>query len=457
MLAMNRRSFMVGCSAAIASMSSAQLGQIAFGNAEQEPNQDIMLVIFLRGGIDGLSVVPVIDGPDREHYESARESIAIPTTGDNAALPLTDMFGLHPAAAPLLELYQDKNLAVVHAAGLNNDTRSHFDAMKMIELGTPGLKSTTSGWLTRHILTSSQASDNVVMPAVAIGNLQPTAFAGSRRAVGISSPKDFGFGGHWLYQDFQRSALRKMYGGDSWIHAAGLQTLDAIDTLELSNPGNYEPANGAEYPNGSLGNNLKSVAQMIKMQLGMTTATVDYGGWDTHEYQGNNATGYFASRIGTLAQAINAFYTDLSSSPTGANSGQRVTTIVMSEFGRSLKQNGSGGTDHGHGNIMLVIGDKVNGGNVYGEWPGLDTEQLYDNRDLAITTDYRQVLSEILIKRFANPSLGDIFPGYSDYQPLDFVEGTSLTPNYDAQLASPVPDRTNDSSGSGVYLPMIAN
>lgn len=456
MATLARRNFMVGCSAAIAAMATSRLSHIAFGSPENEPSQNILLVIFLRGGIDGLSVIPIVDGPDRAHYEANREDIAIPTTGDGAALPLNESFGLHPAASPLLELYQDEMLSIVVGTGLENDTRSHFDAMKMMELGTPGVKNTHTGWLTRHLLTAGSLAEPGDLPAIAVGNLQPTAFAGSSNAVGLSSPKDFGFGGYWRYENFQRSALRKMYGGDSWIHAAGSQTLDAIDRLELADPGTYEPSNGAAYPSGSFGSNLQAVAQMIKMQLGVSTATVDFGGWDTHEYQGDDGGGYFASRIEEVARGLNAFYTDLSSNPHGSSAGQRVTTVVMSEFGRSLKQNGSRGTDHGHGNMMLILGHHVNGG-IHGTWPGLALEQLYDNRDLRITTDYRQVLSEIINKRFANPHLGTVFPGLTEYQPLNLVAGTSVTPNFENLMTTPSDSRTQeDSGGDSLYLPLIS-
>lgn len=456
----NRRNFIVGCSSAIAAMAGSSLSQVAFGNPDQVDNQDTLLVIFLRGGIDGLSAIPVIDGPDRAYYETSREDIAIPTSGDNAAIPLNDNFGLHPAAAPLLELYQDRKLAIIQAVGLRYNTRSHFDAMKMIELGSPGLKGGHTGWLTRHLRTMSTLADDTILPALAVGNLQPTAFAGSDKAVGISSPSDFGFRGHWRYEDLQRSALRKMYAGASWMHAAGRQTLDALDTIELGNPGSYEPANGATYPSGSFGENLKSVAQMIKMSLGLTVATVDYGGWDTHEYQGDDGGGYFASRLETVALGLNALYTDLNQSPTGSNGGQHVTTLVMSEFGRSLKQNGSRGTDHGHGSFMMLLGEHVNGGQIYGEWPGLHTDQLYDRRDLAITTDYRQVLSEVLIKRFSNPKLGTIFPGYTDHESLNTVQGAELTPDYepdDATPGTPPHEPGNRSQDPSIFLPMIAS
>ncbi|MEM7536137.1 MAG: DUF1501 domain-containing protein [Chloroflexota bacterium] len=428
---MSRRGFMMGCSAAIAAMAGGRLTFTAFGSPEDEPNQEIVVVVFLRGGADGLSIVPPIDGDDRGYYEGLRERLAIPTTGDNAALPLTDLFGLHPAAGGLHELYQGNHLAFVHASGLDSDTRSHFDAMAYMELGTPDSKSSTSGWLTRHMATMGLPAD-AVLPAISVGNLRPTSLNGSTQAVGMSSPRNFSFNGHWAYDEWERHALREMYTGNTWLHDSGLETLNTIDTIELAAPENYEPEGGAEYPGGSFGNNLQSIAQMIKMQLGLRVATMDLGGWDTHDGQGNGGGGYFSNQMGQLSNGLNALYTDLAAGATDYT--QRVTIVVMSEFGRSFKENANGGTDHGHGNVMMVLGGQVNGGQVYTDWPGLATENLYDFRDLDITIDYRQVLSEILIRRFGNANIGTVFPGYQNYTPLGIMKGTDLTPNYEELL-----------------------
>lgn len=436
-----RRGFMIGCSAAIAAMAGGRLSYVAFGAPDDEPNQDILVVVFLRGGMDGLSVVAPIAGADRGYYEASREDIALPLTGDNAAINLNGQLGLHGAAAPLHDLYQSGHLAIVHAAGLTSDTRSHFDAMQYMELGTPGSKSITSGWLTRHLQSSPSLPETIIMPALATGNLAPTSLQGSREAIGMTSPGDFELGGHWQYRDWQRQAMREMYNGTSWLHDAGLQTLDALDVMELADPGDYTPENGADYPGGGLGRNLQTVAQMIKMQLGLRVATVDFGGWDTHENQGDDGRGYFADHLGELSRALNAFYTDLSNT-NGTDHTQRVTVVVMSEFGRTFKQNASRGTDHGHGNLMFVMGGQVNGGQILGAWPGLHVDQLYDRRDLEITTDYRQVLSEILIRRTNNPNLGFVFPGYADYAPLGIVKGVDLAPNYGDEPTVPTPQAT---------------
>jgi uncharacterized protein (DUF1501 family) len=426
-----RRGFMIGCSAAIASMTGG-LSFTAFGSAEDEPNQDILVVVFLRGGMDGLNVVPPIAGDDRGYYQEKRPQIQIPVA---SLLGLDDHFGLHPAAAALHALYQDQRLAVVHAAGLTSDTRSHFDAMQYMELGTPDSKSSTSGWLTRHLQTAGNIPSEIIMPAMSTGSLSAMSLAGSREAIGMRSPSDFSIGGDWYYGDWQRQALREMYSGSSWLHQSGIQTLNSLDIIERSNPGNYTPANGAVYPNNSFGRDLQSVAQMIKMQLGLRIVTVDLGGWDTHEYQGDNGTGYFADQVGHLSNGLAALYTDLTNH-NGTDYTKRMTIVVMSEFGRSFGQNASRGTDHGHGNVMLVLGGTVNGGKVYGQWPGLATEQLYNRRDLQITTDYRQVLSEILIRRLGNPSLGSIFPNYDGYTPMGILQGADLAPIYTPVIPS---------------------
>lgn len=462
MLKPTRRGFMVGCSAAIAAMAGG-IRFTAFGSSEADPDHDVLIVVFLRGGMDGLNVVMPIDGADRGFYEAQRPDIAIPRSGGSQAIKLDSQFGLHPSAAPLHELYQAKKLAIVHAAGLTSDTRSHFDAMQYMELGTPGSKSATNGWLARHLQSAGALPANVTLPVAAIGNLAPMSLTGSHEAIGLNSPKDFSFNGYWRYENWQRQTLRQIYGDvGGWLGLAAIQTLNAVDVIELAAPTDYAPGNGATYPDGDFGRNLQSLAQVIKMQLGLRVATVDLGGWDTHEYQGDGGQGYFAEHVGELASGLNAFFTDLSND-NGHDYTQRTTVVVMSEFGRSFAQNASRGTDHGHGNAMFVLGGQVNGGKIYGQWPGLAASQLYDNRDLQITTDYRRVLSEVLIRRHGNPNLGIIFPGYRGYDPLGIVAGADLAPNYGDTPTpavtpdTPTPNATIPSSDGAerVYLPVI--
>ena len=456
-----RRDFMVGCSAAIAAMAGSKLNYVAFGSQAAEPNQEILVVVFMRGGCDGLNFITPLGGVDRAFYDAERQSLATPTAelsafdlgtlaafsgGANEAPGSAVQLALHPNAAPLYDLYQANKLAIVHAAGLDYDNRSHFDMMEYIERGTPGQRTTASGWLTRHLESSPSLPDQIIAPALAIGNLQPSSLLASRETIGTNSLTDLQLNtGNYNWRNAQRVALRGMYNSGTWLHEAGSRTLNAVDIIEAQDVSNYIPANGATYPGSGFGNNLKSIAQMIKLQLGMRIATVDLGGWDTHEYQGNGSGGYFGGKIGELALGLSAFYADLNGAGS-ENYAERMTVAVMTEFGRKLIRNESGGTDHGHGGVMLVLGGKVNGGKLYGSWPGLDNgqEQLYSGRDLRITTDYRQVLSEILIRRLANPNLGYVFPGYSGYNPLDIVQGTDLPPN------------TGGGGANTVYLPLVA-
>ncbi len=455
-ISVTRREFLVGCSAAIAAMAGGRIGMAAFNDPTMTANEEVLVVVFLRGGMDGLNLVPPIDGPDRAFYQTARPNLAVPITGAAAARVLgplgTVQLGLNVLAAPLHELFQEGKLAIIHAAGLKHETRSHFDAMEFIELGTPGAKTIGSGWLARHLQSAPGLPATILAPAMMAGNANPTALLASTETLAISSPDSFGFSGYWRYVDNQRAILRRMYDGDSYLHQAGMQTLNSIDLIESSLPRNddgryqYTPANGATYPDSSFSRNMQTIAQMIKLNLGLRVATVDLGGWDTHENQGNGdatTTGApFPSRIDELARSLQAFYTDLNGAGS-ANYMGRVTVVIMSEFGRRLKENGNRGTDHGHGNVMMVLGGAVNGG-LYGTWPGLDKEQgqLFQDEDLAITTDYRQVLSEILIRRMGNPNLAQVFPGYTGYVPLNVVQGEDLPPV--------VPELDNR-----VYLPTV--
>jgi uncharacterized protein (DUF1501 family) len=426
----SRRQFLVGCSTAIAAMAGARLTKIAFADPAQAElfNQDILIVIFLRGGWDALNVVPPIAGPDRSYYQSARVELQVPASGVGAALNLNGQLGLHPSMAPLHSLYQAGKLAIVHAAGMTSDTRSHFDAMQYMELGTPDSKTIGSGWLTRHLESAPNLPGTILLPAVSTGDSQAMSLLGSNEAVAMNNPADFSFNGHWDYEDLQRLTLRQLYSGDTWLYQAGSQTLDAIDLIESANPGTYTPANGAVYPDGSFGSHLKSLAQLIKMEVGLRVATIDLGGWDTHENQGDGSGGYLASLLEDLAQGMAALYTDLDGAG-GGNYTSRMTAVVMSEFGRRLRENASHGTDHGHGSAMFVLGGNVNGGQVYGSWPGLGENQLYDRADLAVTTDYRRVLSEILIGRLQNPNIDYIFPDYTGYQPLNIVRANPILDN----------------------------
>lgn len=397
-----RRQFLQGCSVAIAEMVGARLTNLAF--AKQDNPYDTLVVVFLRGGWDALNVVTPISGDDRGIYEKARPDIRI-----NDLLPLSDQFGLHPAMSPLYDLYQQGKAGVVHAVGLDVNTRSHFDAQEYIELGTPGTKSVASGWITRHLQTTGISS---ILPTISTAGL-PTSLLNFVPTVSLSTPDEFSLWDNGL-RDSHINALKQLYKGESIVHRAGARTLDALDIVSPLSGGGYEPSNGAYYNDDEFGRQLKTVAQMIKLEAGLRVATVDFGGWDTHEYQNDGNGGYMGDLLNSLASGLANFYLDLDSGYT-----DKLSVVVVSEFGRRLVQNDSYGTDHGHGNVMFTFGGNINGGQVYGAWPGLGNDQLYDHADLAVTTDYRQILSELLSKRLGNNNVEAVFPGFSGaYNPL---------------------------------------
>jgi uncharacterized protein (DUF1501 family) len=393
---LTRRKFLQGCSSAIAAMAGARLTNLSF--SQQGNSNDTLVVVFLRGGWDALNVVPPMDGDDRGYYETARPNIKI-----SDLLSLNDQFGMHPALAPLHDLYQQGRMAVVHAVGLNYDTRSHFDAQEFIELGTPGQKSTTSGWITRHLQSTGVSS---ILPALSTSGA-PSSLLNFTPTVNLNDPADFSQWENGLAES-QQKALRQMYSGETLLHRAGLRTLDSLGIVSPLVDQEYQPSNGASYNDDELSLQLKTVARMIKLDTGLRVATVDYGGWDTHEYETDGNGGYIAELLGNLASGLSNFYLDLDS-----GYADRLSVVVISEFGRRLVQNEAYGTDHGHGSVMFALGGGVNGGQVYGTWPGLHNDQLYDHADLAITTDYRQVLSEMLTHRMESNNIGSVFPGFA--------------------------------------------
>jgi uncharacterized protein (DUF1501 family) len=426
---LSRRGFMVGCSAAIAALAGSRITNLAFASPDAPSASDeIVVVVFLRGGADGINIVPPIGGNsnDRAHYESElRQKLRIPASGANSALPLGDLgnpetgktttFGFNPALAPLHGLYQSGYLAVVHATGLTSNNRSHFDSMQYMETGTPDVKTTGSGWLTRHLNTLNMGV--VQFPALSAGSGLSMSLSGRQDAIALTSPGSLNLYTWGDYANLQKQALRDMYTLDSaqqtWIHAAGDNALNALDIVGT---GSYSPTPGVSYPQyNGFSESLKTVAQMIKMEVGLRAATLDLGGWDTHENQQyewdkNGIGGYFYDQLNLMARGLLAFFQDLGQYT------KRTTIVVMSEFGRTLKENANRGTDHGHGNVMFVMGGGINGGKIYGAWPGLAGDQLFDGRDLRITTDYRHVLSELLVTRLGNTSanLPTIFPnGYT--------------------------------------------
>jgi uncharacterized protein (DUF1501 family) len=374
------------------------------------PGGDLLVVVFLRGGADALSFVPPLGGPDRDIYERERPVLKIPA---DRLLKLDERFGMHPAGKPFHDLFVAGKLAVVHAAGLVADTRSHFDAQLLMELGTPRSKTTPAGWLARHL--RGQGGGKRTFEAVAIGGLAPASLQGFDKAVAINSLGGFGLAGNPRLRPDEEEALGALYAdaNGGWLGGYGREAIGALKALE-SVP---IPEAGPGYPKGEIGNRLRTLAQLLKLDLGTRAATVDMGGWDTHKFQGKGIEGHFGQQVSQLTQAVAAFRAELQAF------GHEPTIVVQSEFGRRVKENANQGTDHGHGGVMFVLGERVAGGKVHGEWPGLKTNALYERADLAVANDYRRVLAEVLGRGFGDRKTGSIFPGYTGYRPLGVMKG----------------------------------
>jgi uncharacterized protein (DUF1501 family) len=354
--------------------------------------------VFQRGGMDGLNVV--IPFKDRAYY-ALRPSIAVaePASGEARALDLDGFYALHPALAPLKNIYDKGQLAIVHAAGSPDNSRSHFDSQDYMELGTPGIKSTPDGWLNRCLNDKPAAADSPFR-GVAVGPQTPRMLAGAVPTLSISSIEEFR-----LRNATIAPALEKLYANstDPLFRRGGNSLFDAMAKLRAVE--SRIPPSTASYPIGKFSVGLKQIARLIKADVGLEIAFVEIEGWDTHVAEGG-ATGQLANRLKEFGDGLAAFYQDL---------GDRMEDIVLvtiSEFGRTARENGNRGTDHGHANVMFVLGGQVRGGKVYGRWPGLAPEVLYEGRDLDLTTDYRTVCGEVLVHHLAQRELGRIFPGF---------------------------------------------
>ncbi len=399
---MNRRFFLRDAAIAAAGMGMVPsfLARAAMQNPSR-PKNKVLITIFQRGAADGLNMVIPFGEPT---YAPGRPSLAIAAPRGPAseqgksgsAVDLDGFFGMHPLMAPLKPIFDQKHFAIIHAAGSPDNTRSHFDAQDFLESGTPGVKSTGDGWLNRH-LVSKPVPNETLFRAIALGPALPRLLRGPARALALSSIEEFQLAA-------AEQSFRDMYpsGTHDLIYGTGHDTLAAVDALRKVNPLQYQPRAGVEYPDSVLGRSLRQIAQFIKADVGVEVAFADNDGWDTHA----NQKGQFDDMLQNLVQSIAALYADL---------GDRMEDVVIltfSEFGRTPAENGNRGTDHGHATAMLLLGGPVQGGKVYGKWPGLAKEQLYEGRDLAVTTDFRMVFGEVLHNHLGNQKLDSVFPGY---------------------------------------------
>jgi uncharacterized protein (DUF1501 family) len=375
-------------------------------------NKKILVTVFQRGAADGLNVVaPFGEKP----YYSLRPSIAIPQPSAADARSLIDLdgfFGLHPSLRSLKPLYDQKHLAVVHAVGSPDSTRSHFDAQDFMETGTPGVKSTRDGWLNRH-LQSKKDPNETAFRAVAMAANLPRTLRGLSPALALNRLNDFELktGGQ---SASVKASFESMYeqSVDSVLGGTGSDAFEAIRFLKTANPAQYQPASGVQYPRSPFGNSLRQVAQMVKAKVGLEVAFVESNGWDHHVAEGG-VQGQLATRLSDLAQGLSAFCTDLEDRM------DDIVVLTMSEFGRTARENGNRGTDHGHATSLFILGGPVRGGKVYGQWPGLQPDQLFEGRDLALTTDFRCVFGEVILKHLGNPNLKTVFPN-CDLKPDQF-------------------------------------
>jgi uncharacterized protein (DUF1501 family) len=378
----------------------------------------VLIVLFQRGAADALNVV--VPHGERAYY-SMRPSIAIPrpVSGTaNTAIDLDGFFGLHPSLSPFKKLWDDGILAPVHAVGSPSNSRSHFDAQDYMESGTPDNKGTRDGWLNRYLAVkgtcdecklhdASGAAKSSPFQAVAMTPQTPRILEGNSPTVAMNSIDEFTIRTNGTQADRIEALYRT--GSADVVHAAGGEMFEAMKILKAANPQQYIPENSADYPRSPFGQHLKQIAQLIKSDVGLEIAFADVGGWDTHVNQGG-ATGQLAQRLDDFSKSIAALVQDL------GNRMADVTVLTMSEFGRTARQNGNGGTDHGHATSMFVIGGDVKGKKVHGKWPGLEPEQLNEGRDLALTTDFRSVFSEVAFKHLGAAKMDAVFPGFNGDQ-----------------------------------------
>jgi uncharacterized protein (DUF1501 family) len=382
--------------------------RLAFSPKSAGPAGDLLVVVFLRGAADMLNMV-VPHG--EEAYYRLRPSLGVPRPDDSGvskgkrALDLDGFFGLHPAMESLLPVWQAGELAIVHACGAPDESRSHFKAMELMERGAEDERGPASGWLGRH-LASLENGNTSPLRAVGLGELAPRSLYGPVPVATLRSISDYHLQGSPQQLKLFQASLEAMYNGSNGDAASSRETLALLQKLQNMEAQGYLPRQEAAYPESEFGMGLKQVAALAKADLGLEAAALDLGGWDTHFAQGS-VEGLMPRLMQDLAQGLSAFYSDMT------DHRDRLSIVVMTEFGRRAYDNASLGTDHGHGALMMLLGGGVHGGKVHGHWPGMERDQLFGPGDLAVTTDYRDVLGEVCLKRLNNPNLAAVFPGYS--------------------------------------------
>jgi uncharacterized protein (DUF1501 family) len=378
--------------------------------AAGNPRRRVLITIFQRGAVDGLNMV--VPFGERDYY-TARPTIAIarPGSGADTAVDLDGFFGFHPRLAPLKALFDARQLAVVHACGSPDGTRSHFDAQDYMETATPGVKGTPDGWLNRY-LHAREHQAKTPFRAVALAPQLPRSLQGLAPALAIGQIDRFGIRAGQS-GDMVQASFESEYAAaaDRVLHSTGREAFEAIRMMKEADPSRHTPANGAEYPRSPYGEALRQIAQLVKADVGLEIAFAETGNWDHHVNEGA-AVGQLAARLDDFGRGIAALVRDLGERM------QDVVILTMSEFGRAVAENGNRGTDHGHGNAMMVIGGGVRGGKVYGRWPGLAREQRYDGRDLGVTTDFRAVFNEVVRGHLALSDTRPVFPGFTPPAPL---------------------------------------
>uniref|UniRef100_Q01XH5 Twin-arginine translocation pathway signal n=1 Tax=Solibacter usitatus (strain Ellin6076) TaxID=234267 RepID=Q01XH5_SOLUE len=407
---LTRRYFLRGSAMAMAGAGAVPfwLGRAA---ATTQARRKILVAIFQRGAADGLNMV--VPFAEKRYYE-LRPTIGIPApkggNGGAAAIDLDGRFGLNPALQPLKALWDKNMLAIVEATGSPDPTRSHFDAQDYMESGTPGLKG--DGWLNRAL--PAAGAETSPLRAIAMSASLPRTLRGDHSAIAVRDLQQFRAG------DETSSILESMYSNsaDRQLGTAGKDAFAAMRMIQSLNKTPYTPSSGAQYPQGGeLGRALQQIARLIKADAGVEAAFAEIGGWDHHQ----NEPGQLGNVARQFGSALAAFCNDM---------GDRMEDIVlvtMSEFGRTAQENGNNGTDHGHGDVMFVMGGAVRGGKVYGKWPGLEKEQLYEGRDLAVTTDFRAVLGELMMGHFGTKDLAPVFPGFRMGEPMGLLKSTAVS------------------------------